>query len=287
MLWLDAGVGYGTVGNWQNRVNSAQYATQNNSSCQPQFATNGVNGLPVIHFDGVNDYVNVPNVMAGATQGEAFVVLKATSDVPATAYGLWNMGTSPDAAFYPHSDGNIYESFGSTTRQFLGNPTQRLDQYHLYNVASKTNDWTGWVNGLSLYHGSANTVGFPSAPTLGKNAGSGGPTYLAGDIAELLIYNRVLSAGEREAVGGYLNKRYSVMSVPAAPANLVAQGVSSNQVSVSWSGTDMNASYQLERKAGSNGTYAVVAVLPSALAYLDSGLAGGSGGSHPELNVVS
>src|SRR5262249_1046116 len=89
VLW-DAGTGHRSVGavdSWQNRANPAQYATQSSVSSQPQFVTNGLNGLPVMRFDGANDSFALPNVLSGATQAEAFVVLKATNDLPSSPHG--------------------------------------------------------------------------------------------------------------------------------------------------------------------------------------------------------
>ena len=66
-----------------------------------------------------------------------------------------------------------------------------------------------------------NTVGFSTAPTLGKSLWLSGSAYFAGDIAEVLIFSRALTAGERAAVNGYLNGKYGVAPVVSitAPAN--------------------------------------------------------------------
>ena len=55
-------------------------------------------------------------------------------------------------------------------------------------------------------------------------------------MAEVLIYNRVLSAAERDAVNSYLNSKYAlVTNAPAGPTNLTASTVSPTQINLAWS----------------------------------------------------
>ncbi|MGA1046437.1 MAG: hypothetical protein ACO3UU_00335 [Minisyncoccia bacterium] len=43
------------------------------------------------------------------------------------------------------------------------------------------------------------------------NAGDGqGWKYLNGDIAEIILYNRLLTSAEKNAVGYYLENRYNI-----------------------------------------------------------------------------
>jgi hypothetical protein len=42
-------------------------------------------------------------------------------------------------------------------------------------------------------------------------------SYMAGDIAEVLVYNTVLSDTDRQGVENYLNGKYAVLSAPPAP----------------------------------------------------------------------
>jgi hypothetical protein len=94
----------------------------------------------------------------------------------------------------------------------------------------------------------------------------------SGDIAEILIFNRLLSVEEMDTVGSYLNQRFAlVTSAPATPTNLLATAVIHNQISISWSnpptsGTTVN---RIERKTGTNGTYTLIGTARDTGSFLD------------------
>ena len=44
-----------------------------------------------------------------------------------------------------------------------------------------------------------------------------GDSYLSGDIAEIIIYNRVLTEAERNQVGFYLSERYGLSTTYEEP----------------------------------------------------------------------
>jgi len=87
-----------------------------------------------------------------------------------------------------------------------------INQPHLYNVVSRSGEWTSRINGIVQFTTTNNTVGFYPWPVLG-NGGviSGyGSTYFEGDIAEVIIYNRAISQSERDAVNAYLSSKYGL-----------------------------------------------------------------------------
>jgi len=130
--------------------------------------TNALNGRPVVRFYGSN-YFNLPNVLNGTTQAEAFVVLKAAADTPTTARGLWTFGGyGYVTGNYPNTSGTIVDDFGTyNTLQAVGNPVQPLDQYHLYEAAAQSGSWMAWVNGVLQCSSTYNNYGIRGTPTLG------------------------------------------------------------------------------------------------------------------------
>src|SRR6266542_2426362 len=275
-LWLRAdaisGLTNGArVATWPDSSGLNNNASQGTTSYQPLFWTNVVNAMPVVRFDGADDYFGLPNFLNGTTQAEAFVVLKATVDTPSTPRSLWRMGTGSYGDYYPSTDGIIYENFGSSARYVVGNPAQPLDQYHLYNVAGKAGELTARINGIVQYSTTINTYGYYTAPVLGVWSS----TFFAGDVGEVLIYSRVLNSDERDAVNTYLNAKYGlVTNAPASPTNLTASAVSATQVSLRWDFSLGNAStvFKIERKTGAGGTYSQIAALADTTSYLDTNL---------------
>ena len=130
------------------------------------------------------------------------------------------------------------------------------------------------INGYLLYQNTNNVASFGNN-RLGKNYGE----YFAGDIAEIIIYDHVLTSLEREAVGQYMTQKYALasMAIPDAPTSLAATTISPTQAEVSWvapSGA-VGMIYTLERQIGA-GAFTQVTELSNALGYTDSGLTAGA-----------
>jgi hypothetical protein len=112
-----------------------------------------------------------------------------------------------DPSYYPWRDGQVYENFGSTVRYTLGNPSQALDQYHIYDASSQSGAWAARINGLLQFQTAGSQVYFPSAPLIGRNSS----VYnFVGDIAEIIIYDRALSDIERASVLHFLDSKYLI-----------------------------------------------------------------------------
>jgi hypothetical protein len=266
-LWLraDAGVTVdqnGRISLWQDQSGLANDATQSASGNQPLFVSNSLAGLPVVHFDG-NQWLSLPNLMNGALEGEIFMVVRGSGG---GYYRMMAFGTSPYGSAYPWIDGKIYEDFGSTVQYTVGNPPQLWSEYHIYNISSKTNDWVARFDGLEEHRETANTVAFRPDPLLGRAL----TENFAGDMAEIIVYDRVLSATERRTTESYLASKYALLASPGVPANLNAQALSPNQVSLVWDYPTVNdaTEFVLERKIG-NDAFTEIATAPCR-SYIDT-----------------
>jgi hypothetical protein len=202
------------VASWTDSSGNSRHATQSTAGSKPIYKTNILNGKPVVRFDGADDFLNLVDLSA-LTEGEIFIVVKINNDPPTNEFkaGLWYIGSEPNGSvLYPSTDSIIYDSFGTTVRKAVGNPTPSLTSFRIYSVYSAPNDWQSFLDGFSLFSTSTSTVGFNSAPTLGK---SRNPTqaierFLDGDVAEVIFYNHKLSTSVRSDVQGYLNAKYFV-----------------------------------------------------------------------------
>jgi len=174
------------------------------------YAKAGLNNTPAVRFHtSLGSYYYLPN-MAGLTAGEIFIAVKVDSDPPPTTArtGLWDISTStegfPDTHF-PYTDNSIYDGAFSTIRKNAGNPTPSMTSPIIYNVSSATNSWTARINGSVQHTTGTNTVGFPSAPLLGKGRNA---FSLDGYIGFVAMFTRVLTTGERTAITDELMARY-------------------------------------------------------------------------------
>ncbi|MCP4363005.1 MAG: hypothetical protein GY796_33790, partial [Chloroflexi bacterium] len=183
--------------------NAAQGATA------PLYQTGVINGQPTIQLNGTSDYFSLPDFVSGFTAGEFFVALQAAADPPAAAAqsGAWDFGTAAATSHYPFTDGDLYDGWGSTIRRSV-TPGTSLAQFNLYNSGSQSGRWTNRLNGsILLDDTAANTVGFTSAPTLGRSNAS---TFLDGDIAEAILFNAVLNSAQRTILENYASAKYDL-----------------------------------------------------------------------------
>ncbi len=277
-LWLKADVIGKSVTNkvseWDDQSGNGNNAIQGSDSSRPLYVTNGISGKPAVYFPSTNStWLGLPyGMFSNAVQVEGFVALNVDSNTPPTPRGLWRIGGT--SSLYPNTDGSISDSFGASGLIGSGPASQSLEQPHIYNVYSKTNDWGASINGIPYAAANNNSVQFTPAVRLGD----GNNYYFAGHIGEVLIYTRVLTINERMAVGAYLSQRYNIATnAPATPKGMTALAVSTNQISVTWTAelTNAGVNYTLQRRTA-GGSYGTVTVLQNATSYLDSDLAAGT-----------
>ena len=188
--------------------------TQAVAGSRPVFKTNIVNGHGVARLDGSDDFWGGPDLSA-LTAGEVFIVLKLDADPPLAEEqtGLWWIGADPVvlADAVPYIDGAVYDGWGSTARKSTGDPTLSLaSAFRLYNVVSIANEWTSFIDGTQHFTTGTNTVGFIATPWLGQSAAGASNRFLDGDIAEFVLYNRKLAAGEKTDLKTYFASRYAL-----------------------------------------------------------------------------
>jgi hypothetical protein len=260
-LWLEADTGVianaGQVGTWADQSGNGNNATQTAPTQRATLMTSAMdptvpNGRPVVRFAAAqNQCFNLPNVMVSATDptkevgaGEIFVVVRAVSNTPTPGHSMYQFGGASYGAIYPDHDGRMYDTFGSTNQNLLGAPPVDLTKFNLYNVTASSGAWSVRFNGMMMYSTATNTVSFPAGPVLGGADGN----YFDGDIAEVIVYNRMLNPLEREAVGTYIMSRYSFTPPPlVAPIIQSSQVISSGQVALSWCPQNLGLSYLIER----------------------------------------
>jgi hypothetical protein len=241
-MWLKADVGVtfansNDISLWADQSGNGNHATQplaNYEHERPLYFTNVINGLPAIWFNGTNagnnnSFFQLTNtLLTGATGAETFVVLKTVSDLPADRQSVWGMGGAPLAGkAFPDTDGSVRDDFGSSTLQSFSQPAAPLSQFNIYQVTSQSGNWSAWLNGMVQFQTNVNTVQFSgssiwglfSAYTLGAstyyNGAAAVPNYFMGEIAEVLVYNRGLSDGERQTLNDYLKGKYGLVPVVA------------------------------------------------------------------------
>lgn len=216
-LWLDAsqitGLNDGdAVATWSDLSGNAQHATQATASKRPLYKTNILNGKPVVRCDGVDDvlenstFTSLNNVSAASI----FIVKRQTSD---------------SSTKFPVFFKNSFYQFIFSGRKYW--------RTAITEDANAIGDWTAWTYEAQLFDGSqtgnANRLkirsnGSPVAVgytgTIAATLGSGTGFYVStpdgtqypwnGDIAEIIAYSAVPSAGELAQLEQYLAAKYGL-----------------------------------------------------------------------------
>lgn len=301
-IWLDAGAGVttngaGNVSQWSDQSGKANHATQGTGSAQPLFVTNVLNSRPVIRFDGTNDQLVLANYTATNTFS-VYVVARAalSNQIDPEQFGMFNPtpGESGQRYLFGGVDPLIYGvsevgiSLGTNgvsdyefERQSVGanffNPMavyagSEFSSFSLITLSYLNRQPSLQVNGALARAGlvsSRTNVVFTKTIGLGMASQA-----FSGDVAEILVFDRVLNQTEQAQIIGYLNSRYQLYTTPVAPVILSAAAVSPTQASVSWrqSNTNTIRAGVLERRQGA-GSYADIAVLEARNSYFDTNVA--------------
>lgn len=199
----------GAVGRWEDQSGNGRHFIQSVANNRPSYLTgaNGRNGQPVLQFDGSNDRLTA-NIATFAQPNTLF--LAAQNNIPPS--------TAPNQQHLIDGNTNrsVFYRSGATGLLFAGN-----------NGPSVNNVWTqgtfriigGLFNGASsvmFVDGVASASANPGAGQFGGNgvllgcAQGTASGFWNGNIAEVLHFNRSLSADERNAVQRYLGRKWGV-----------------------------------------------------------------------------
>ena len=199
-----------SVTTWDNLATGGSSVTLTHvGATAPIFDTTQINSLAAIRFEGANRLTF--SSLGSPSALEAFVVWKKAGSDPGDGSSAepWCItGDSGNATVYPFSDGNVYDNFGTTARKSTGNPSQALTSFHVYNVLSKSGEWTSRINGTQHYTTATNTFGIGGSVT--PRIGSGIADFFTGHIACLILVDRELTSGERGDMLAYLQTKYGL-----------------------------------------------------------------------------
>jgi hypothetical protein len=215
-VWFNSGLGVSKddsnkVSEWVDQSGNG-YLAQITGSQRPLWVEDVTNDQPVLRFDGSNDYLMTNYTGVGGNEMTLVVVTKGSN-----YQSLLCMQNGSSHVVYPwsgaglaliSSNGGGYDSISAGLRTGEWNVGVQT-----YKVGDRQNCYRNGV--LASTKGAGGSL--PSQVLrLGSNNGSS--EFMNADVAEILIYNRVLTAAEQRTVEGYLAKKYDVYTpVLAAP----------------------------------------------------------------------
>lgn len=216
VAWFDASALTGlaeddSVGTWPDRSANGNDATQATAANQPLYKASLIGGRPGLSFDGT-DFLATGDVSLGTFS--MFIVFSATAngmpithgDATGTGNGHWiytDEGCAIDlrrgGAF---SGKNVSPDWGIDGASRV--VTHTFDGTHAGNLLYIDGTAQTLVDCLS----SVDPGTTPTAQALGIGARPTGANPVTGSIAEVIVYDRVLTAAERQTVETYLGTKY-------------------------------------------------------------------------------
>jgi len=231
LLWLDAGVGVtetaGATSAWANQGSGATDATQGTALNQPTYNASGfgANSKPYLDFDGTNSYLTLGSVdYSKLTQHSVFSVFEADS-VSGGRTIISDNNNANSAPTYGLSqaipgDSTIENTYGdeglATFRVVRSTETVTTATEYILNHTYASGDTLTSIrlNGVGLTESSIAGTGTTIAGTkynmsIGRR-GDFNNFYFDGKIAEILIFNSVLSTDDIASMETYLSSKYGI-----------------------------------------------------------------------------
>jgi hypothetical protein len=200
------------VGTWTDLSGLNNHATQSTATAQPTYVASNAayNGHATVSFDGTSDYMDLDGTIVTVDSFTLFVVgnLDTTGINQYFVSGQGGGGNDRlRVAGYSWGDGYM-SRIGNTGDGNLGGP-QDLSMH----VIAVTGTADGWLDLNAKVHIGNNTAGAlnPSDFALGcynDQVGSGPRDFLGGDIAEVILYNHIMSDVDVEAMNASLHAKY-------------------------------------------------------------------------------
>ena len=189
------------IGCWTDKSGNSNNLTQSSGGAMPHYLTNQLNSKAVVGFNGSSVF-NF-STLSGFSSGNfsTFFIFKKNSTATGVLFG--NSGNAADLQNY--SDGTTHFHNGIT---WVSSNTGQITSYSLLEVLYNGTNASFYLNGAlisSVAISDSNNFPFNQ---MGYRSQTG--DYLNGGIAEVVVYNSVLSTSDRQNVESYLNNRYHV-----------------------------------------------------------------------------
>jgi hypothetical protein len=233
------------VKQWNDQSGNSHSATNATEGDQPQYIASGADGQPVLRF-AQRDDDNGSRLYLGdlsehtPSAGSVYIVSTIDNDGRYNLFGNCGNDERWVADSWNESRPGSFRSGRSEAGSFTLSdwPTTGSHVFALENGSTAT--FRVVIDGSEIGTDSANyNSGSGQNWTIGNRATNG--QQLRGDIAEVLIYDRVLSLEEADMVGGYLTLKYNLITA-YPPLGLTVKLASPTHNQEFISGTSITAS---------------------------------------------
>lgn len=187
--------------------------SQGTSNLRPTYIESGINGIPVVRF--FDDFLTSNLTISSTTRNTAFVVAKAQDQNGISGQVTFGYIISASGNRFYHivSTTNNYRFvFGSPAITFTSSVRSDDNKFHVLASTSSGSSFTSYIDGSSLgsnsYTNGTSTAQVLNIGTLDLSTRA--DHIFRGDIAEVIIYNKILSAEEISSIHKYLGQKYAL-----------------------------------------------------------------------------
>ena len=246
-LWLKANTGVtgSPVQTWTDQSVNGFSATQATVASRPAILNNRVNFNPAIQFDGLDDQLVIASGIVAATtfsNVNIFAILRTNTIAASSVLREDQSAAGRLNIHVPWTDNNLYWDAGSTSAiQRISTPwVSVVNTNYLWSFTASTTSIPStsaqgqeiYKNGLILASDAsmASFTGSNSSMSIGNGFG-----FYNGEIAELVVYNGVITAAQLQRIHSYLALKYGITLDQSTPQNYVA-----SNSAVIWNGATYN-----------------------------------------------
>ena len=202
------------ITHWNDKGSQGNHLGRNGGAGrQPIFRAVSANGLPALDFEG-NDYIWGDQSQFGTIQGAKTIFVACQITSPDGGYVFDGCSSSGRNALLTgqNSAPGKWNAF-TGTGSFAGG-TVHTDTMQVHSVVFGTSQQELFLNGSSVAQG-AFSLSQLSGFVLGARYSTG--DCLDGTIAEVLVYDEELGAGDRKAIEAYLISKHPITQPPPGP----------------------------------------------------------------------
>ncbi len=199
------------VQTWVDKSGNGRNAVQATAGNRPSYVSSSINSKPVIRFDGSNDRM-VANLYVGNPYS-IFIVYKGNSNNGRLLSGdlgttNWLLSTHNGNQISYYANGWVHNEAGQQSVAYIASAVNDGKTNHFYS------------NGGLLKSDTTNVSHWGPYLVMGGSYAYADGEQANGDIAEVVAYNRALSADERERVECYLGEKYDIPNPCSCPARV-------------------------------------------------------------------
>ena len=221
-LWLDAAhatLVEGKVAQWNDLSNNSHSITQTSAASRPTVIDNILGSQPIVRFNGTTTYLDGGDILDLEANSHTIFIVGNSRKSTGTILAKSRWASLSDRYGYFIENGNMILGYHDN----LYRETKTSYTNGSYKLFSTTNDRSAntnslyinselksstTINGSYIMNSSYNFL----IGAVNNTSGTVPPYstyYLDGDIAEIIVYNTLLSEDERLTVENYLIEKYT------------------------------------------------------------------------------